>query len=157
MNIPQTHSISILNLTSELVPQVLELMKELAKFEHYIDHFTVTESDLLNTLGSQAPDFACFVAVNELGLVLGYAVLTFTTFTFDLRPTATLKELYVSQASRGKTIGTRLFLAVQQECKRMGVARLNWLVMKGNNHAAMFYESLGGYPSPKWELFEKVL
>ena len=47
--------------------------------------------------------------------LLGYAVTVTTPFTYDLKPTVTLKELFVRKGSRSRGIGEALFRAVASQ------------------------------------------
>lgn len=68
---------------------LLQSMKRLAEFEHYIDDFRVTEADLLDG-GLDcvvAPKFSAFVAEGRSAELVGHAVVIEIAFTYDMRPT----------------------------------------------------------------------
>ena len=132
---------------------LLALMRELACFEGYLDQFRVSENDLLERgLGDDSrQEFTAFVAESGSGALLGHAVVHIVPFTFDLRPTLVLKELYVDGGTRGVGIGQALMAAVMAEGTTQGCARLKWDVLPGNLHAQAFYRSLGGAPDTQWQ------
>ena len=132
---------------------LLALMRELARFEGYLDQFRVSENDLLERGLGQASlqEFTAFVAESGSGALLGNAVVHTVPFTFDLRPTLVLKELYVDGGTRGVGIGQALMAAVMAEGTTQGCARLKWDVLPGNLHAQAFYRSLGGAPDTQWQ------
>ena len=72
---------------------LLLLMRELARFEGYLDQFRVTENNLLErALGRGArQEFTAFVAESASGDLLGYAVVYGVPFTCDLRPNLVLR------------------------------------------------------------------
>jgi GNAT superfamily N-acetyltransferase len=128
------------------------MMKELAAFEGYIGEFAVTRSDLLR-LGLQPigeAHFHCIVA--EIGETLaGYALTYLVPFTYDLRPTLVLKELFVADTFRSKGIGQRLFFAVIEYGRSRDARLLRWQVLPGNDVAKRFYRNCGGGPDRAWE------
>ncbi len=148
----------------EDIPEVLALMWQLARFEGYDNQFKVTEQDLLERGFGEQVQFDCIVArANRSGLstkqgeIVGYAVLVYTPFTYDLKPAATLKEFLVKECVRGYGIGQKLFTYMAQYCAEKGVERLSWLVLQGNSKAETFYQGQGGALSKQWLLYEKSL
>ena len=132
---------------------LLALMRGLARFEGYLEQFRVSENDLLERgLGVESrQEFTALVAESGSGALLGHAVVYTIPFTFDLRPTLVLKELYVEHTARGLGIGHVLMAAVLAEGKAQGCARLKWDVLPGNLRAQAFYRSLGGAPDTQWQ------
>jgi len=138
---------------------LLGLMKELALFEHYLDGFDVTESELIERgLREQSnPQFTAFVATNEQGQFLAYAVVYLVPFTFDLHPDLVLKELYVKNDARGLGIGQALFAAVNAYAVAQGCKRIKWTVLPDNESAKLFYRGVGGMPDAEWEGWNKKI
>ena len=132
---------------------MLVLMRALARFEGYDAHFAVTAADLLarGLAPAAAPEFVAFVAERAQGDLLGYAVVVETAFTFDLRPTLTLKELFVREDARGSGAGRALFDRVLAHSRARGAGRLKWDVLPANEPARTFYRHAGGAPDPDWE------
>jgi GNAT superfamily N-acetyltransferase len=132
---------------------LLELMAGLARFEGYEAQFRVSTSDLAERglAPTGAAEFVAFVAERRKGDLLGYAVVVETPFTFDLRPTLTLKELYVRASARGAGIGRALFERVVAQARERGAGRLKWDVLPNNEPARAFYRSAGGTPDTGWE------
>lgn len=136
----------------EDVPALLELMRALAAFEAYLDDFAVDASALLTrAFGVSAQ---CQVFVAEAGSLCGYAVALSIPFTYDLRPTVRLKELYVVEERRGSGVGERLMQRVAQWAEDRGAGRLHWDVLTGNDAAERFYTRLGGRRETKWIAYE---
>lgn len=131
------------------VPLLLELMRALAVFEGYIDEFRVDEPALLARAFGANPQCQVFVAEQQ-GQLLGYAVVLEIAFTFDLRPTLLLKELYVAEGRRGSGLGEALLQQVARFALSIDAGRLKWDVLTGNGRAEAFYQRLGGKPERKW-------
>ncbi|MBX7539965.1 GNAT family N-acetyltransferase [Qipengyuania sphaerica] len=137
-------------------PRALELMRALARFEGYLEDFAVTEGDLAAALASANPPFRCRLAWSD-GVAVGIAVTYRIDWTFDLRPTLVLKELFVEHEARGSGAGAALFAAVEAEARRIGASRIRWLVLAGNDKAKSFYRSMGGRVLGEWEQWELPL
>lgn len=132
--------------------QLLVLMRELAAFEDYLQDFAVNEDALLQRAFSPAPECQVFVTEAD-GELQGYAVGLLVPYTYDLRPTARLKELYVREQQRGAGVGRELLAAVARWALAQGAGRLHWDVLTGNTRAEAFYRQLGGRPVEKWTAY----
>ncbi len=135
------------------VPALLAMMQALAEFEDYLEDFAVDRPALLRRAFGPAAECQIFVAVADTRL-LGYAVVLEIPFTYDLRPTLLLKELYVEQGRRGDGLGRRLLQAVARRAIERGAGRLKWDVLAGNQAAEAFYQRLGGRPDHKWLAYQ---
>jgi GNAT superfamily N-acetyltransferase len=134
---------------AEDAPALLALMRELARFEDYLEDFAVDEGQLLAHAFGPQPQCRIYVA-EASGQLLGYAVTQELVFTYDLRPTVRLKELYVAPNARSQGLGEQLLAAVSRWAMARGAGRLKWDVLAGNQHAERFYQRLGGRPDTKW-------
>lgn len=135
------------------IPALLPLMRALAEFEGYLDDFAVDQSAMLQRAFGLEPECRIFVAPTGNRL-LGYAVVLEVPFTYDLRPTLLLKELYVAQDQRGKGLGRSLVRAIARWAGQRGAGRLKWDVLAGNQAAETFYQGLGGRPDDKWIAYQ---
>lgn len=132
---------------------LLDLMQQLAVFEGYDAQFAVTERDLIERglAAAGPPEFTAIIAERTSGPPCGYAVVHYLRFTYDLRPTAILKELFVADADRGGGVGTALMTSVLAHAERAGAGRLRWDVLPDNARAKAFYRRFGGAPDAAWE------
>ncbi len=138
------------------IPMVLPLMWDLAVFEGYDHKFKVTEQELLQRGFGPNAEFDCVTA--WLGdQIIGYSVIVYTTFTYDLTPAATMKEFLIKEGFRGRSIGQKLFEFTEAHCKKKGVKRLSWLVLEDNHKAQPFYQKMGGEESQQWLYYGKSL
>jgi GNAT superfamily N-acetyltransferase len=133
-------------------PELLSLMRGLAQFEGYDDRFAVTVNALLERGFSpeRAPEFIAWVAEVD-GKLLGYAVIYVIAFTFDLRPTLVLKELFVDQAARGRNLGHGLMQAVIEHGRSMNARLIRWQVLPSNEPAKGFYRQHAARVDVDWE------
>ncbi|WOB08467.1 GNAT family N-acetyltransferase [Piscinibacter gummiphilus] len=142
--------------TARDVVPLLASMQALAVFEGYAADFRVTGDDLLvrGLAGTGAKQFTALVAEDEHGALCGHAVLLVTPFTYDLRPTVVLKELYVDARRRRQGVAEALLVAVRAEAQAIGAGRIRWLVLPGNAAAQRLYARWGGAPDTAWESWE---
>ncbi|MEI2296555.1 GNAT family N-acetyltransferase [Ensifer sp. MJa1] len=132
------------------VTEVLRLMRGLAVFEGYIEKFSVTETDLINHGLGEAPRFGVLVADLD-GRVVGIAVHYVIPWTYDLKPTLVLKELFVDETARSSGAGAALVAALKRHAEKIGAPRINWTVLATNEAAKRFYRREGGNHDAIWE------
>ena len=131
-------------------PQLLGLMRDLARFEDYLDTFAVTEADLRHHGLRPGALFDAFVAEAD-GDLVGMAVTYVVPWTYTMRPKLVLKELFVAEDGRGKGAGRALMARICDHAREVGADHVAWTVMRGNTRAEAFYRALGGRPDAKWE------
>ena len=147
--------ITIREFQFEDVPQLLQLMKGLAVFEGYIEDFKVKEEDIINAGLFENPSFRAFIAVTNSGELTAMAVTYVVPWTYDIKPTLVMKELYVKPEWRGKKLGERLLGTVYAFANQIGASRIQWTVLKTNEKAQRFYKKNGGMGDDVWELWGK--
>lgn len=138
--------------TVEDIPKLLHLMRQLAVFESYAARFRITEEALLERgfAPDRAPEFSAILGVID-NVPVGYAVTYTIPFTFDLRPTVVLKELFVESHCRNTGMGSALMTAVIERARSMNARLLRWQVLPGNDNAKMFYTKFGGDKDREWD------
>lgn len=132
------------------MPQVLELIKELAIFEKEPDAVEVTVQDLEREGFGDNPLFTCFVAELDDEIV-GAALVYFRFSTWKGR-TLHLEDLIVKEAKRGKGIGEALYKKVMQFAFDRGLKRVAWDVLYWNTGAIRFYERSGANVLSTWRV-----
>ncbi|MEM8983595.1 MAG: GNAT family N-acetyltransferase [Pseudomonadota bacterium] len=150
-----TDAISIRPFELDDAPQALALMRALATFEGYIEHFAPDESDLCRYGSGAARRFDAFVAVdNDTARIVGIAVVYTIPWTYDMQPTVVLKELFVAADYRRSGVGRRLMVGVAEHAVALGATRLQWTVLADNARAQAFYRELGGEADRVWQHWE---
>ena len=134
------------------MPQVLDLIKELAEFENDPDAVVVTVADLEKEGFGENPLFTCFVAEMDENVV-GIALVYFRFSTWKGR-TVHLEDLVVKEAYRNRGIGEALYSEVMKYAKANGVRRVNWVVLDWNKGAIKFYERTGAQILDDWKVVE---
>ncbi|KAL2173079.1 acyl-CoA N-acyltransferase [Thermothelomyces heterothallicus CBS 202.75] len=153
------------------VPAILELIRELADYEHALDAVEATEDKLLDTIAfapsdspatgssstlpqteptSPSKPARCLVLTTPSGTVAGIALYFYNYSTWRARPGIYLEDLYVRQSERGKGYGKRLLVELAKEVVAMKGGRLEWVVLKWNEPSIKFYESIGAKMMSEW-------
>jgi len=130
--------------------QLLDMMRALAEFEHYIDDFDMDAQTLESWGLGRDPGFFIFVAV-ENSTLLAYAAAYTIPYTYDRKLTVVLKEMYANPEARGTGAAHAVMQAVIDHARSTGAARLHWLVLPDNQRAKSFYEKFGGQPDKSFE------
>lgn len=130
------------------MPQVLELIIELATFEKEPNAVEVTVEELQADGFGAAPMFTCFVAELRAEIV-GMALVYFRFSTWKGR-TVHLEDLIVKEKTRGKGVGNALYTEVMKYAYDQGVKRVNWMVLGWNEGAKRFYERSGATIMNEW-------
>jgi GNAT superfamily N-acetyltransferase len=134
------------------MPQVLELIKELAVFEQEPDAVEVTVADLEAEGFGENNLFNCFVA--EVATeIIGMALVYFRFSTWKGR-TVHLEDLVVKQSYRSHGVGTLLYNEVVAYAREQGVKRVEWVVLDWNKNAIDFYEKSGATLLKDWYLVQ---
>ncbi|OBX26358.1 L-amino acid N-acyltransferase YncA [Gelidibacter algens] len=132
------------------MPQVLDLIRELAVFEREPDAVEITISDLQNDGFGKHPAFECFVAEVD-GKVEGIALVYNRYSTWKGR-VLHLEDLIVSQKMRGSGLGSALLDEVVRYGSQLGVKRICWEVLDWNEPAIGFYQKKGADVKRDWDV-----
>lgn len=136
------------------VPTILQLIQELAAYEHATHEVLATNQTLTATLsfpGSPTQGYAHTLLITDPdGTVAGMA-LYFTNYsTWRAAPGIYLEDLFIRPAYRQRGYGKRLLGELAKEVVGIGGKRLEWSVLKWNEPSIKFYESLGAKAMDEW-------
>ncbi len=137
---------------AEDMPQVLELIFELAVFEKEPDAVEVTVEELVREGFGEHPLFHCFVAEVD-DKIVGIALVYYRFSTWKGR-SIHLEDLIVKESMRGTGLGSALYAAVMKYAKSQGVRRVEWVVLDWNQNAIDFYEKSGAMLLKDWYLVQ---
>ncbi|KAK0934399.1 Peroxygenase 1 [Friedmanniomyces endolithicus] len=171
--------VSITLATTDDIPHILAMIKELAAHEHALDSVEATELSLLHTLtfapssttSPQPPPTNPGYAKTLIlrlpsnpsstsphhhpttdvpGAIAGMALYFPNYSTWRSRPGLYLEDLYVRPAYRGRGYGHLLIRSLAQEVLRMGGGRLEWSCLRWNEGSLRFYDGLGARRMEGW-------
>lgn len=153
----------------EDVPEILQLVRELAEYEKSLDQVEMTEAQLAALLfggtGPQGPAAgtpsgvpAAYAHVVEhqtesagdertLG---GFAIWFLNLSTWTGTHGVYLEDLFVRPQLRGHGYGTALLAALARVCLDRGYRRLEWWVLDWNEPALEFYRRVGAVAMDEW-------
>lgn len=132
------------------MPQVLNLIKELAAFEKEPDAVVVTVDDLIRDGFKKNPLFKIYVAEID-GEIVGMAFI-YARYSTWKGKTIHLEDLIVKKDKRGLGIGKALYLRVMEYAYKKKVKRVEWVVLDWNTTAIDFYKSTGATILTDWHL-----
>src|SRR6266403_4257292 len=142
---------SVTPVTPADVPALLELIRELARFERLEHEVEATVESLHNSFFGSQPAAGALLARSD-GELAGYAIYFFTFSSFIARPGIWLEDLCVRPSFRHQGLGRALIQAVA----RVGVARdcgrFEWTALDWNKNALNFYRNLGARVLDEWVL-----
>jgi len=143
--------IAIAPITPAEVPTLLNLIRELARFEKLEHEVEATAESLNHSLfGPQPAAGALFVRCD--GEVAGYAIYFFTFSSFVGRAGIWLEDVYVRPPFRKHGLGRGLIEAVARIGVERSCGRFEWTALDWNERALEFYHSLGAQVMNEWIL-----
>lgn len=149
---------------------ILDLIQELADYEHESDAVKATVETLQATIAFAPSDATgantssipnteptspsrparCFLLYTPEGAPAGMALYFYNYSTWRSKPGIYLEDLFVRPEHRGKGYGKRLLVELAKEVVAMGGGRLEWSVLKWNEPSIKFYESIGAKAMNEW-------
>jgi GNAT superfamily N-acetyltransferase len=144
--------IGIRQATSDDIPLIFQLIRELAEYEKLSHEVTVTEEELRSTLFGARPVAEVVIASAD-DVPVGFAVFFANYSTFLGRPGLYLEDLFVRPEARGLGIGRALLEYLARLTIDRGWGRLEWRVLDWNEPSIAFYKRLGAEPLSDWTVF----
>jgi GNAT superfamily N-acetyltransferase len=133
------------------IPELLELILELARFEKLEHEVQATVGVLENSFFGAQPAAGAFLARHD-GRLAGYAIYFFTFSSFIGRPGIWLEDLYVRPEHRQRGLGFALMQAVGRVGVERNCGRYEWTALDWNERALNFYRKLGAKQMDDWIL-----
>lgn len=152
MNLPAEPPCRIRAATVADVPQLHDLICELAEYEKLRDSVTATHEHLRDALFGPRPCAEAVLAEVEEQAV-GFAVFMPNYSTFLGSRGLYLEDLYVKPQIRGRGIGRALLSFVARSAINRGCGKMEWAALDWNETAIRFYENLGARRMSEWRLF----
>jgi GNAT superfamily N-acetyltransferase len=130
------------------LPQVLELVKELAEYEKALHQVTNTVAQMEVDGFGPNPVFGFFVAEKD-GVIVGISLYYYRYSTWKGKRVY-LEDIVVKQAERGNGVGKMLFDQTMQFTLDSGCSGLVWQVLDWNEPAINFYKKYNAALDGEW-------
>jgi GNAT superfamily N-acetyltransferase len=147
-----TSAFDIRTATPADVPQLLDLIRGLADYEHLSHLVTADAAALGAELFGDRPVIEALIAWQG-ATPAGFAIYFQNYSTFLARRGIYLEDLFVRPEHRGQGCGKALLLAVARIAHERGAGRFEWMALDWNTPAIDFYKGLGASEMAEWRLF----
>ena len=130
------------------VPQIMDLVRELAVFENAPDEVTNTEERMLKEGFGSNPTFGCILAEKDKKIV-GMSLYYFRYSTWKGKRLY-LEDLIVTETERGTGLGKLLFDETIKKAKLEECSGMMWQVLDWNKPAIDFYKKYNARFDEEW-------
>jgi len=139
---------SIRKANKEDLPQVLDLVKELALYEKAPEEVTISLEDLEKDGFGEHPLYWIILAENEAGILgMSFYYIRYSTWKGKC---LYLEDIVVKEEYRGQKIGKVLFEETIKAAKEMDAKLMNWQVLDWNEPAINFYKKFDAELDEEW-------
>ncbi len=136
------------NAKKEDLPEVLNLVKELALYENAPEEVTITIEQLEKDGFGNNPLYWIILAENEDGIIgMSFYYIRYSTWKGKC---LYLEDLVVKKEFRGQKIGEALFNKTIEAAKQMNAKLMNWQVLDWNEPAINFYKKFDAELDGEW-------
>lgn len=135
--------------TAADAPLIVDMIRELAEFEHELDQVRIMPDELLRDGFGASPRFHAFIAEWD-SQPAAYALYFFTYSTWAGRPGLFVEDLFVRAQFRGKGIGKSVLQRMAVIAREQNCYGMRWEVLNWNTPAIDFYRSLGATVQNNW-------
>jgi len=141
-------NIKIRRAVKEDCARILDLVRELARYEKAPNEVSVTLEHFENSGFGYRPVWWAFVAEVD-GVIQGFA-LYYIRFSTWKGQRMYLEDFYVTEEMRGKGLGKLLFDRLIKEAQRRRLNGIQWQVLEWNEPAINFYKKYNAAFDPEW-------
>lgn len=128
--------------------RILELVQELADYEHASQEVTIDPEHFMQSGFGPNPVWWAFVAEYE-NTIVGFA-LYYIRFSTWKGQALYIEDILVTESMRRQKIGSLLFERLIQEAKEKGFKRICWQVLDWNTPAIDFYKKYNPSFDTEW-------
>ena len=130
------------------LPFILELIKELARYENAIEQVSITLSELEKD-GFGLNQHYHFLVAEKENNIIGMSFYWFRYSTWKGR-FLFLEDFIVKKNYRRQGVGTALFNATIKVCQEQNINGMCWQVLDWNQPAIKFYKKYNASISREW-------
>lgn len=130
------------------IPEVLNLIKQLADYEKALDQVTITEKELENDGFKDHPYYSFLIAEKDQEIIgLSFFFIRYSTWKGKF---LFLEDFVIKKEYRKQGIGTALFNKTIETCHKLKLNGMCWQVLDWNTPAINFYKKYDSEISSKW-------
>ena len=129
--------------------KVLELIKELAKFEKELDQVELNVTDLIEDSFNKSL-FKTFIA-EQNQTIIGAAIIYYRYSTWKGK-SMHLEDLIITKEKRNCGVGTLLLSQIINYARKENIKRVSWEVINWNENAIEFYLNKGAKIKKDWSI-----
>jgi len=134
--------------TKNDLPEVLNLVKELALYENATEEVTIKLKDLEDDGFRKNPLYWIIVAEKDSEIIgMSFYYIRYSTWKGKC---LYLEDLVVKEEFRGNKIGEALFEATIEAAKKMNAKLMTWQVLDWNEPAINFYKKFNAEMDAEW-------
>ena len=145
---PMSNKVVIRTATKEDCAAMLQLVHELAVYERAPNEVTVSMEHFIESGFADNPVWWALVAEGG-GSVIGFA-LYYIRYSTWKGQRMYLEDILVTEAWRGKGVGSMLMNELVAIAKEKGFHGINWQVLDWNEPAINFYKKYKASFDPEW-------
>lgn len=135
--------------TPEDVPLILDLIRELAEYEHEPESVRATPEQIEAALFGERLAAEAVIARLD-GEPAGWALWFQNFSTWTGKPGLWLEDLFVRPQYRRRGVGTALLVYLARLCVERDYGRFEWSVLDWNTPALDFYKAIGAEAMSEW-------
>ncbi len=140
--------INIRKATKQDLPEILDLIMELAAYENAPEQVTISLKQLEEDGFGTSPLFWIIIAEDSAQIVgMSFYYIRYSTWKGKC---LYLEDLVVKETMRKEGIGKLLFDATLEEAKKMNAKLMNWQVLDWNEPAISFYKKYNAMLDEEW-------
>ena len=133
----------------EDLPEILNLIRELAEYEHALHEVETTTDSMESDAFSDDNPLFRFIVAEQNSEIIGTAIYFFTYSTWKGK-VLYLEDIVMKQKYRRKGIGKLMFDFLVQIAKTEKVKRMSWQVLDWNEPAINFYKKINATFDTEW-------
>ncbi len=134
--------------TENDVPQIMDLVNELALYEKAPEEVINTIEQMKKDGFGDNPLFKCIVAEND-SEIIGFALYYYRYSTWKGK-VLYLEDFYIREKFRNFGVGSHLFDAVMKAANNDNCQRISWQVLEWNEPAINFYKKYNAAFDKEW-------
>lgn len=140
--------------TPEDIPQIIHLMRDMAKFEKLLDQFEATNELVHQSLFTDNPTAHALVITprDQPEHLVAYIFWFHNYSTFRAKRGLYLEDIYIAPEHRGQGLGSLVLKHLAKKAVELNCGRFEWVVLDWNQNAIDFYEHHGATVLPEWRI-----